>query len=60
MMLISLLPSISFSFCFTIGSFVFSDAVTTPTDVLSDVDISISDAFQILINLDSSKAMHGY
>ena len=42
---------------FISSSFVFPDAVTTPIDVLSDIDISVSGVFQILINLDSSKAM---
>ena len=42
---------------FTSSSFAFPDVVTTPTDVLSDIDISVSHVFHILINLDSSKAM---
>ena len=42
---------------FTISSFVLPDAIVTPTTVLSDIDISVSDVYNVLINLDPTKAM---
>ena len=42
---------------FTNSSFVLPDAIVTPTTVLSDIDISISDVYNVLINLDPKKAM---
>ena len=42
---------------FTNSSFVLPDAIVTPTTVLSDIDISVSDVYNVLINLDPTKAM---
>ena len=42
---------------FTNSSFVLPDAIVTPTTVLSDIDISISDVYNVLINFDPTKAM---
>ena len=42
---------------FTNSSFVLPDAIATPTTVLSDIDISVSGVYNVLINLDPTKAM---
>ena len=57
LMLISHLYYQFFHSVFTNSSFVLPDAIATPTTVLSDTDISVSDVYNALINLDPTKAM---
>ena len=46
-----------FDSVFTNSSFVLPDVIITHTSVLSDIDISVSDVYNVLINLDPTKAM---